>query len=528
MCIASSRLCRGLLALLIVIITMSVSLSPVSAAEHVDRSPVWDSGFSSPYCFGTDTGNISGYQPNSMGRTNYIVSRFIYCIRGSIEAVTFSSGNSVMKALSDLMFPVVAALSTLMIIVHGVKLLAGEGNGITSTMKLMFRLALVNFFFYNMGGFAEVPYRVMDELSGIVANNWTPWGDIDYLMGMLFGYQPGFDPGNSDFNPNNASMKLFNLTNNAHDVTHRVLKHGVLAVVAASVFSGTTGFAMASAAIMAILELVFFVLDIVYTYLVAVLVISLCIMVSPLMIPLALFQYADKYFDKWLKTMIGAILVPTLLFGFLNFALGLINSNIINVIDSLNPSGHYDNLGGSDFAPYAREDQAIGSWVQKTHGSYAKIMDDGVANATGKFNKNVPAFNPSMDSKTNNSTVTNSYSFWAINIAGGGNGPDRNMTQALFAFAQLWIYAFVLIGLIKKMPAIAQEIAGVAGSIGFSGGSVASRVNESVENIKMGSGAMIGGVAGKELASSAGAKGGAQTRSAEMGAIIGSMIGKRA
>jgi len=431
----------------------------------------------------------------TVGITNAITTNFIACVDGSIRTATYVILNSV----SNYMALVVASVSVYAIAVHGIKILGGETDITAKTAILMLRLAVINFFFYNLGGLANIPYAILDEVANITAGGWTPWGQVDAYLGAIFGFD-------------------------ASDNHNRELFHGVLAMLGASLFAGTPGIMAVSSGLLALFKLILFALDLVYVYLLAVLVLSLCIIISPLMIPLALFQYSERYFNKWLSSVIGSILVPAFLFGFLSLTLNLFEAQIGNILSDLNPNGYIDAYGLNSYSPYARQKQTSYSWVQRTDPNVARAMSNTISANSSMPPPSTPVTNTTMDPKSSNGAMVGLLSYWGVNF---GNNNDSNMVRVLLSFVSLWIYASVLIGMIKKIPGVAYEIAGATAAISIQGKPFASRMAETKENIKIGGGSLLGGTAGGQVGAAATRSLAGREASGVAGAIVGGLIGKR-
>jgi len=431
----------------------------------------------------------------TVGQTNAIMTNFVNCTDSAIRSATLTLVDTMSRAIA----PAIAAISVYAIALHGIKIIGGAEELTAQTAGFLIRLALVNFFFFDIGGFAGQLFSIMNELAGIMG--FTPWQSADTSLGYIMGYD-------------------------ASDSGHRVLYHGTLAMVASALFSGPAGVAMMSSGVIAMFELLMFGMEIVYVYLLSVLMLSLCIIVSPLIIPLALFSYADRYFKKWLSNVIGAILVPMFLFGFLQFTLDLFSGQILQILHSLNPIGHTDNnYGGLDYyPPYATQDNVFLSWIKRLASGFAKFASDVYHWATDLLTHNVPATNPTMDSRAKNAAITNPFSYWALTF---GSNPEANMFKVVTNFVLLWIYASVLIGMIKKIPGLALEIAGSQVSIDMQSQSIAQKIGETAQNLKIGGGALIGGVAGGQLGAGITKSAAGRGAATVTGAIIGTLVSRR-
>jgi len=472
----------------------------------------------------------SGYAPPDLGGPpslpHSVTTAFVNCVDSTIRNVVYGASGSIMHVISVHMTPIVQALSVLFIAVHAIKILGGVSNLTYETAKMMIALAGVNFFFYDLGGMAAAPFNIMDELQGVVGQGFTPWGDLDLLFGMIFGVDPD----------NGASMGVVNHTTGAAvTVTgaNRTLVNGMIALLGTTAFAGAPGLMLSLTGVLAFFELISFVLDIIYTYFLAELLLGLCVVVSPIMVPLTLFQYSKRYFDKWISTMLGAMLVPAFLFGFLYLMINMICQPIYDALNYLNPAGYTDENGNPSYVPYSRQNQSAVSWTQDSAGAFAgdiaKNVNTASNAASGSNAPNTPAVGAFMDSRGSTKTLAN-YSFlgavdatsWGINLVGPPpyDNADINIRNAMFSLFTLWVYVSVLTGLISNIPDIAQEICGGAMSI-MRGQSLSDRFAGAHASLNAGGGSFMAGMSRPKTAPPPG------DSAAAAGAAMGKLVGPR-
>src|SRR5690606_32634148 len=102
-----------------------------------------------------------------------------------------------------------------------------------------------------------------------VTGGYLPWTVIDNFIGKIAGTGP--------------SVSMMN---------------GVLGIISASIFSSNTGFTVFGFGLMAILNVLSFILSLIYTYLLSILTIGFMLILMPVMIPLSLFFYTENYLKK--------------------------------------------------------------------------------------------------------------------------------------------------------------------------------------------------------------------------------------
>lgn len=279
---------------------------------------------------------------------------------------------------------------------------------------------------------------------------------------------------------------------------------------------------MAVAGGTALLDLLAFMLDIVYCYLSAVLVIAFAIIVSPIIVPLAAFKITEKYVIRWLNTIIGAMLVPVLLFGFLSFTLDIFTTLVNNIKNEFWDQRRGVNIAQEvDFSNIWRNSEPMFSWVMPTDPNYTADLTATVnqqANNT-ELNPAVPSFiSPSVSNGFN----PNRFSGNTLNM------PPDQVQRIIIGFISLWIYASVMKKLIAEMPNVAQGMAGAAMTLGITPQSFKDKMKQmtkdGVHNLGIGGGALTGGTLGAQAGQGA-QLGGDGARGREIGAVGGMLAG---
>ncbi|MDX1974945.1 MAG: type IV secretion system protein [Rickettsiales bacterium] len=103
------------------------------------------------------------------------------------------------------------------------------------------------------------------------------------------------------------------------------LAGGLLGFIVASFFSGAIGVFVAAMVGALIVLFCFAVVRAVYIYLISMMALSMMVIISPLVIPLALFQSTVGYFEKWVRKTIGFMLQPIFLFVYISLLISTFN-----------------------------------------------------------------------------------------------------------------------------------------------------------------------------------------------------------
>ena len=410
----------------------------------------------------------------------------VYCVQDKIK----SSVTGALSSISTYFQSTTYVLFILAVTMHGAKMISGERGINGKSMLLMVKIAFVAFFANNLGGFAEKVFKMIDEISTDVVGAYSPWKMIDDILGTLFGFSPGI-----------------------------LLTQGLI-WLGAGMMSGTSGIASSSALIVMFIELILFVIEIIYTFLTAYIVVAFMLILSPMFIPLIIFQASERYFKKWLDNIIGAMLVPVLLFAALYFSLDLLSNRIAKIFKVILPEYTFtlppDPAHPPDFSSFWKINQSLFS--------YDLGVDPNMYNAEKKVLDTSPGktvFVPSAH------IVINPFNRGGFDV-NPFNPPQVNFgvhnrtinQELLLALITLWLLIAILKQLIEKMPDIAQEIAGSGAGIALRQPKLQQKVGEFKQDAAGGFGVMAGGVIGGQAGAASGS-----ARVTEAGAIGGGVIG---
>lgn len=389
--------------------------------------------------------NVSVPRPNAnMGRfeigvcatrytgINYqsyeFTTKLVKCIEGTIR----QSVIAMMVATSSEFGWLTGVIATLVITFYGVRISMGERELLRRTSTLFIKLAFVVAFMNMLPTIVGWIFSVLDQFLMLVVGGISPWVRIDAFLGNLVGFGPSI-----------------------------VLLNGLLGLVGAAIFSSKVGFAMFFFGIMAILNLLMFILALIYTYLQAFLTIGFLLILMPIAIPLALFFYTERYFKKWCDIIVSAIITPVLLFAFVWMFLGIFDILIQNI---------FDILGGNDFRAYWRHNTSIFSWLMPSDPN-TNVMMQNLSTGTDVpcvDRTSKPAVPLNISPMLKDSLDAGVIKTATMNF--GAN--DVNIVQKLsFAFTTLWIFSSLMKSMVYMLPDIAASIANVTTRMAFGGNS---------------------------------------------------------
>lgn len=407
---------------------------------------------------------------NFIGTTltpNHLTNKVVTCIQGTIlEAM-----GQILTHISDFMKPLVSIMMVFAIIVFGMRIMGGEKNIKPKAAGFLLRMALVVMFSYELGGMAYDIFRIFDQMStlasqsafivnypaGTVARN-TPWELLDHYVGVFLGFSAG------------ASII-----------------QGLLGLITGVMYNSTAGILMFITGVMAILNIFFFAVRVVFTYLTSFIIVAFLVIISPIVIPMALFYTGERYFTKWLHILFSAMLTPMIMFAFLAMFINLFGQLIGELFCPLGfilpdllrinpyPAHCYDLTGWTpgpsappppqigvivnqanpiDFRAFFRLNQPLFSWLMPGD----PASENELTNVTQASSVGLPSVQSNI-----NPMVRRAMDAGSAGVPGVDFGPNTIQTvQALvFAFIKLWIFGTIMTAMVKRIPAIANDMAGI-------------------------------------------------------------------
>lgn len=433
----------------------------------------------------TPSGDINDCTSSSGYAENEITSRIVYCV----SSVIYESIFTIMNDLQIYIYDTMLLCFALSCAFYGMRILGGEPQVMAKTVGALVRWGVLITFFNYLGAVAYYAFAITDWLvSLVVPGGYTPWQHIDEFLGKLLGFAPGL-----------------------------TMVNGVAGIIFAMALSGTHGFSAFGVGLIALYNLMMFILEVVYTYLAALLVIAFMMVISPLIVPLAIFNYTERYFTKWVQNIVGAMLVPMFLFGFLSMTLNYFDILISDALSAFSNDVN-DASGNPDFARFWREAQPMLSTTYVGDPNTAERQRNDVNTDRPAGNREIPLV-PGIGTEIN----PNMRAGMDINTAitfGTSYNPNQ-LQRILFSFLAIFIYSLLLLGLVRKMPGIAAAVAKTSVQINMFGDvSFRQAAAGAINNVGTGAGVLAAGLAGSSIGA---AVGGSRGRS--MGAWAGAAVG---
>ena len=386
------------------------------------------------------------FQDAGKNTTNY-TEQVVKCVTEAIDGAKGKVEGEV-EALTDW---VVTSLATIAILFLGFRMVGGDTSYKREAALTIFRIGFAAAF---VSQFAVIDGWVMgayNELMTAPINPYgAPWGQIDGFLDKLLQFS---------------------------DSSKGALITGIVGLIGAAATSSTVGVMMFTTGMLAIVNVLLFVMKVVYTYLLAYLTLAFLLMFSVAVIPLVVLTQTDRFFKKWVALIISAALTPYMIFIFVGMMIGAFDGLISQI---------FDVFGGHDFRGFWRNNQPVFSWAMPSDPNINKALHDAAtpvgcdlinnmthsASKGGEYNINAPS------QSFMNPFAKDSYDAAPGQTAGVDFGPNEVsiVQDASFAFISLWFFSSFMNSATAMIPQIASSIAGAATGISFGGGPVMGAV----------------------------------------------------
>ncbi|MDX2113544.1 MAG: hypothetical protein SFW63_07430 [Alphaproteobacteria bacterium] len=405
-------------------------------------------------------------------------TKLVMCLRGTIIKAVADPNNpaqGMLPAFSEFMVPLVAVMLIFAIMVFGIRILNGEQDLKRRAIGFLIRIALVLFFAYNLGGFAHAMFDVMDDMLCLISQP-IPSGNIRSESIAMQGIWPG--RANIEFMSDeifiqcspwlfidNTIGRLFGFGETL------LLSGGLLGIVGGSLFSGTIGMLIFLMGLMAFMDFLFLILRLIFLYLTSVLVLAFMIIISPLIIPMALFYTRENYFTAWLRIVIVALLLPLFSFAFIGMFIGIYDILLDRIFIII---GGLSSDGTPQFDAFWRMNQPKFSWLLPSDPNLAQDFE--------KIIQSDVVGSPSVQ------TFTNPYARRALDatsfiVAPGidfGQAGVKIEQQLVLGFLSLWIFSSLMKSMLGLIPGVVQGIAKATINIGAPAATIESGMRRTI------------------------------------------------
>ncbi len=427
----------------------SIQLSQPSCAADLINCPDIDKiaeNMPNPIKFPNKCVLFTDAGSNTANYTKQVVD----CVEQAID----SAKVQIVATIKGLTSWVVTSLATIAILFLAFRMVGGDSSYKKHAALTIFRIGFAAAFVNNLDmvdGWVMEGFKELTALAG-----GAPWGQIDKLLDKLLVFS--------------GKATLIN---------------GVVGLIGAAATSTTVGVMMFTTGMLAIVNMLLFVMKIVYTYLLAYLTITFLLIFSAAVIPLVILTQTDRFFKKWVALIISAALTPFMIFMFVNMMIDAFNALIGSI---------FNVFGGDDFRGFWRNNQPVFSWampsdpnvneeLQKTGQGVGCDLVNNMTNSAskgGEYNINAP-------SQLNiNPFAKDSFDAAPGQRASVDFGPNEVsiVQEASMAFIALWFFSSFMSSATAMIPQIASSIAGAATGITFGGGPIMGAVEGKMNKIQ--------------------------------------------
>jgi hypothetical protein len=372
---------------------------------------------------------ICGLPLSAQAQVSYVVD--------SIEGTIIQAMGNFIGVYTAYLMPTILAIFTLSVLLYGIKMIYAVQGLQKLTIIFVLKLAIVAGFTFNMGYFSGVPFQIVHGLIYAIVGGVNPWAQMDAYIAALMG------------NGN--------------------LANGIVGVLGAALFSGIQGLLVFLLGFIGVFSVLYLGFRAAFTYLSSIVLIAFIMLISPLILPFAMFTYTERiYFKKWLDLLIAAMINPVIVIAFLWMILGMVGTAVTNILGIPNLQGGY------------RMNKNMFSWLMPNDPNRWVQLEQTLGQTT-----QAPTVQSFMSPTLFSSMDANVVSTAALDF-----GPDQvwTMQELTFHFLGLFIVSYLLLSLLNSIPSLADGIAGVATGMEWQGMPFVKEIKQAIGTIKAAAG----------------------------------------
>ncbi len=273
-------------------------------------------GVTNPYA------NATTFLTDRCPENGNVFARIVVCME---DTVVRGTQYFIQEFYNDEIINAMVLVLLLAVILFGVKLAAGEHRRVANdTMVFLLKFGAVMYF---IGNVDELYLQFVGMLTGVVntVGNVGAYAaglrceplpfDVGVPVGSYASTEPMWQRADCIFD------MVIGLSSNAIQgggSAQEGLQRGMMGFFFYNFYSGALGMLIGLAGLYICFNLVMALLRASYTYLLALLVLSLLFIIGALFMPLIMFANTSRYFETWVKMIIAMILQPLILFAYLN------------------------------------------------------------------------------------------------------------------------------------------------------------------------------------------------------------------
>lgn len=351
----------------------------------------------------------------------------------TIEGNIMMAMTNFIALYTNALAPTLMAFFSLSVILFGIKLFYAPRELQKISIGFLLKIAIVSGFTFNMDYFSTVPFEIVHGLIYTILGGVDPWAQFDTYIAKLMG--------------------------------NGTLSEGIVGTIGAALFSGIQGILTFLVGFIGVFSILYLGFRAAFSYLSAITLIAFIMIISPLILPLAMFTQTERvYFKKWFDLLIAAMINPVVVIVFLWMVMGLVQDAVDGILG-------VDGLQGAQ-----RMNRNMFSWLLPNDPNNWTQLSQTLGQQTG-----TPAVQSFMSPTLFSSMNANVMSTSALDF-----GPDQvwAMQQLTFQFLGLFILSYMLLSLLNAIPEIADGIAGVSSGLGWQGMPFSKELKQAIATIK--------------------------------------------
>jgi hypothetical protein len=340
-----------------------------------------------------------------------------------------------MKNLSGYFKPVVVILDTIAIAFFALSIMGVASSIAQPSFAFALRIGIVSFFAFNLGGFYEHVFKIFDQLLAIVTGGtspaYSPWQQIDLFISKLLGF--------------------------SQDTNYSDIKDGILGLLGGSWSFKIIGGMLTILGLYTLWTVLGFMFEAVFLYITSYLVIGFLLVLSPLVIPFAIFNYGAKYARQWLNLLIASMLAPMIAFAILYIFVGNGTTEKGLFMDSINTI--FQDLPKDYLKDNLYHNQAPCSWGATV--DKPKMEELAAAKCVaGSVNCDATE-TPIVQPNVLPASATQDHCGVKYPQLDFGKDDTKIKTSLFFSMLNLAIFAFLMRSMMQQVQTVASSIAGV-------------------------------------------------------------------
>ncbi len=245
----------------------------------------------------------------------FFTGRVIYCVSIAIN----QTAQRFLSEISDIMVPIILALMIVSLMVFGIKIMVGDSEVKEKGVLLIFKIALVFAFSYNLSGFAPQIFRMSESAVGMVTTTLDNAGSYSCPL--------------DEIAASYVSMTNSIVWQRMDCIIDRLFGTGVntalhdsfFAFMPALLMGGAVSPAIVMIAVAAMVGLFTYVFKAIYSYLLAYLYLGFLIAISPIVIPFIFIPKFSEAVWAWTRMVMTAIAQPMMIFAYIAITMPVID-----------------------------------------------------------------------------------------------------------------------------------------------------------------------------------------------------------